>query len=374
MNPEENNPLTSSTGMSGMGGTNNPAAMPGVGGLSMADSLASAQDNLTSAGLAAPSAQGVMGLDQLGASNPEAVMAPPMEEPLVPAAPVPGSIGSVTSMPASSANPFATADPMTQPSQGGPVPVPEVAPQAPFNPFAPTAAEPAAQNPAASAVPSTAAPAGNAPKAAGLNPAFQPAAPSATKKPKSGKSLNLTTILLGALSAILAIALVIFIVLYINEKNNIKIAYVPTTSEEDSNDTLEILTCSRESNFAYLVGSEYPINGLESFSASYSKDKVQALSAKYSIIFGEGYNINVARDNLVADQANLVSSLGSAFTADYAIDGDELTSTIRSNNGVTLTEDNINAFFHPNGENIGMNSLAEVRTLYEAIGYTCSVE
>lgn len=65
--------------------------------LSMADSLASAADNLTSAGMAAKEPDtGSIGMDQIGASDPSATMELP-DEPLVPAAPVPGSIGSVTS-------------------------------------------------------------------------------------------------------------------------------------------------------------------------------------------------------------------------------------------------------------------------------------
>lgn len=68
--------------------------------LSMADSLASAADNLTSAGMAAKEPDtGSIEMDQIGASDPSATMERP-DEPLVPAAPVPGSIGSVTSGPA----------------------------------------------------------------------------------------------------------------------------------------------------------------------------------------------------------------------------------------------------------------------------------
>lgn len=380
MNPEENNPLSSSTGMSGMGNLGNTASMPGIGGLSMADSLASAQDNLTSAGLAAPSAQGVMGLDQLGASNPEAVMTPPAEDPLIPAAPVPGSIGSVTSVPASNvgtANPFAPVDSSTQSMQGGPVPVPEVAPQTPFNPFAPAASDQTTQNPVVPAIPSNpAVPVNNTQKAGGLNPAFQPAAPAAAKKSRGDKkSPHLLTILLGGLSALLAVALIIVIVLLIDAKNNPKIVYVPTTSNnEDTNDPLELLSCSREADFAYLVGSEFPISGLETLSVSYSRDSVKALSLNYNIIFGEGYDLNVARDNLVAGNAEFLGRLGANFNSDYAIDKDTLKAVIQSNDGATLSENDINTFLHPTGENLGMNSLNDVRSIYEGLGYNCSVE
>lgn len=99
MNPEDNNPTTTPTGAGPIdftGGANGASA-----GLSMADSMASARDNLTSAGLAANEAMAdaTMGLNQIGASDPSAAMERP-DEPLIPAAPVPGSLGSVVSGPA----------------------------------------------------------------------------------------------------------------------------------------------------------------------------------------------------------------------------------------------------------------------------------
>ncbi len=129
MNPNDNNP-TSPMGSGGaMGGTSPiPSPLDFTGGssssgsgLSMADSLASAQDNLTSAGQAANTGMSAaLGLDQLGANNPSATMEAP-NQPLTPAAPVPGSIGSVTSVP-----PLKTADTTstfgstsTTPSMGG---------------------------------------------------------------------------------------------------------------------------------------------------------------------------------------------------------------------------------------------------------------
>ena len=73
MNPEENNPIAN-PGVSGTGAVNDPMNMVSSNGLTMADGLASAQDNLTSAGLAASTGAGLMDLNQLGATAPEAVI------------------------------------------------------------------------------------------------------------------------------------------------------------------------------------------------------------------------------------------------------------------------------------------------------------
>lgn len=105
MNPDDTNPTTN-TGATG--GNNAGSVVPpaldftssDTTSLSMADSLASAADNLTSAGMAAKEPDnGSIGMSEIGASDPSAQMERP-DEPLVPAAPVPGSIGSVTSGPA----------------------------------------------------------------------------------------------------------------------------------------------------------------------------------------------------------------------------------------------------------------------------------
>ena len=196
MNPEDNN-LNPNPGMPGAGMTNDP--LSGTGGLNMADGLASAQDNLTSAGLAASTGGGVMDLNQLGATAPEAVMTPPIDEPLIPAAPVPGSIGSVTSVPPVNAG-AVDVMPMDTPSPVAGTPVAEPAP-APYNPFA-------APQPTATSASNQ--PAGTAP-----NPAFQPAVP-----PKKSKmQMSPLVIALGIISAILLVTTIVFVVLYINAKN-----------------------------------------------------------------------------------------------------------------------------------------------------------
>lgn len=109
MNPDGTNSSTNTgaTGSAGNGAGTGSVVPPALDftssdttSLSMADSLASAADNLTSAGMAAKEPDnGSIGLGQIGASDPSATMERPTE-PLVPAAPVPGSLGSVTSGPA----------------------------------------------------------------------------------------------------------------------------------------------------------------------------------------------------------------------------------------------------------------------------------
>lgn len=119
MNPDETNPTTNTgaTGGSNAGSVVPPAldfTSSETTSLSMADSLASAADNLTSAGMAAKEPDnGSIEMNEIGASNPSAQMERP-DEPLVPAAPVPGSIGSVTSGPA-----VVTHDDATVTSAGG---------------------------------------------------------------------------------------------------------------------------------------------------------------------------------------------------------------------------------------------------------------
>lgn len=99
MNPNENNPVSPAGAGGALGATPSSPVNPLSVGPSTNDGLASAKDNLTSAGQAvANNAPNTMGIDQLGSNNPSASMEVPTE-PLTPADPVPGSIGSVKSVP-----------------------------------------------------------------------------------------------------------------------------------------------------------------------------------------------------------------------------------------------------------------------------------
>ncbi len=119
MSPNDNNPFApSGTGSAGTSGTGasgsspipspldftNPDALNSTSSLSMSDSLASAQDDLTSAGQAAANSSDAIGLDQLDLNSNSITTSSASydDRPLVPAAPVPGSIGSAMSAPAAS--------------------------------------------------------------------------------------------------------------------------------------------------------------------------------------------------------------------------------------------------------------------------------
>lgn len=82
------------SGLSGLNGYSDTGA-------TMADTFAAAQDNLTAAGLASTTHSDAVGLDQIAESDPNRSWNKPSDsdKPLEPAAPVPGSIGSVTSVP-----------------------------------------------------------------------------------------------------------------------------------------------------------------------------------------------------------------------------------------------------------------------------------
>lgn len=353
MNPEDNN-LNPNPGVPGDGAAN--GTLNNAGGLNMADGLASAQDNLTSAGLAASTGGGVMDLNQLGATASEAVMTPPIDEPLIPAAPVPGSIGSVTSVP-----PVGQDMSATMPSEGvngatGAVPVAEPAP-APYNPFAtqPSATTAPASEPAS---------AGIAP-----NPAFQPAVP-----PKKSKTeMSPLTIAMCIVSAVLLVTTIVFLVLFLNAKNNPKVVYVPQTPNEESNARIEMLTCSREADFAGYAGLEEPAIGSETMTASYTNNDLRAVSMNYAMRFADEGTANMAQANFAAERAPVLEAIANSFGIDYNVDGGNLDIEIASGRD-TFTESDAAVLMYGLDNGNASVSLDAVRSLYESAGYTCSVE
>lgn len=376
MNPEDNNPLNnagapSTTPDNLAGGPN----MDGQNGLSMADSLSSAEDNLTSAGLAATTAPNTMGLDQIGATQPEAIMTPPAEEPLIPAAPVPGSIGSAISVPPAPAEPMAApsfgapateAQPQADAMGTGPMPAPEVAPQsaaqpstAPFNPFANHAAEPA---PAAGANPMTP-----------INPAFQPAAPKPVKKSSNLKQqFNTLTLLFAILSALLLITTITFFVMWNNAKNNPKVVYVPQISDEESTESIEVLSCARENDYAYLAGYDHPAIGTENLVASYSNDQLRGVTVNYRITLDDENGANVANENFRTQQDALMAIIGNSFTTEYLVEGNVLNVDVESNGN--LSDADAKTLLYGSADATSTTSLEAVQTHYAANGYNCSVQ
>lgn len=370
MNPEENNPLNNSGAAS-----SNPGGMPGVGGLSMADTLSSAEDNLTSAGLAAPMQNDAMGLDQIG--QPEAVMTPPTEEPLIPAAPVPGSIGSAISVPPAPAEPmaapaFGNAAESQAPADTTATPVPETAPQAsmPFNPFANNATQ--AATPTANPV--AAEPASNNNPMTPINPAFQPApAPKAAKKSGSLKEqFNTLTLLFAILSAVLLVIAIIFFVLFNNAKNNPKVVYVPQISEEESTGSIEVLTCSRETDYGYLADYDHPAMGTDTVVASYTDGELRGLTVDYRMNFDDENGAGIANENFHTQQDALMAIVGNSFTTEYLVEGNILNVNVESSDN--LSEADARAVLYGSNSVDTSIDLDTVESAYTANGYNCSAQ
>lgn len=374
MNPEDNNPIAN-PGIPGADATtmNDPMNMATSNGLTMADGLASAQDNLTSAGLAASTGAGLMDLNQLGATAPEAMMTPPMEEPLIPAAPVPGSIGSVTSVPpvatdfAGEAAPSMPADfaNATAPANGTAAPASEPA-ATPYNPFAQPAA-PAA--PGASANATAPAPESTPAPTPGMtpNPAFQPPVP-----PKAKMKLSPLAIVLGVLAAILLVTTIVFVALFIDAKNHPKVIYTPAPSEE-SNARIDTLSCAREDDFGYYAGYDYPAMGSQNMSASYTNNELRALTVEYAMRFEDEEAAGLAQAVFSTEQAEVFATIEPSFSIDYKVNGGNLDIEIASGRD-SLTENNAAILMYGMGGADSSVSLEAVRSLYESNGFTCTVE
>lgn len=367
MDPENNNPLT------------NPSApvtgtTPNIDSMMNGDSMTSAADTLTSAGLAADTGVDTLNLDQISATQPEAVMAPPVEEPLVPAAPVPGSIGSVTSVPADPApaeattgveypvnsNPagqsFGAAQPETvapETTASGPLPAPEVAPQMPYNPFSQstnTASEPAK---------------------APVNPAFQPEVPKTVKK-SSGMKSNIPMILSLGLAVVAIIAAIIFFILWRQALDNPKIVYVPSVSDDQVNSRIELLNCSHEEDYNWLIGYDHPVLGTQNIVASYTGGELRTLSIDYNAAFDNETDAMVARDNLAANQAEMLAGVSQSFTSAYNVNGSALSASIQSaDSGLSVSDALTLVYGQAEGQSGTIDSL---RAYYEANGFTCTIE
>lgn len=267
MNPQDNNPTGGDTAAAGDGSSIAPAVdftseTSSDGNLSMTDSLASAEDNLTSAGLAAADSGPVaMGLDQIGASDPSATMARP-EAPLVPADPVPGSIGSATSGPALTDN-TTTTEPATAETtapvvaDAGTIPAGDMSAAAPAGAetatpaagsIAPVSPEIPGAIPVMNGAAVSNAAAAETPAQAPYNPfatsaadgngtnvtsaALQPRTEKFSSKSGNGGGSKMMTILFAVLSLILAVTTVIFLVLWQGALNDNKKSEQPTSGTQ----------------------------------------------------------------------------------------------------------------------------------------------
>lgn len=398
MNPGENNPSTNTgagmtPGAAGVAGGDSPAATPtstpspldltNVGapsapetGLSMADSLASAQDNLTSAGMAAQSMQtDAIGMDQITATAPSATMATP-DEPLVPAAPVPGSIGSVTSVP-----PLAPTDPT---AQGMTFTTTETvtAATAPVAQPVMDAGQPAA--PATGVEQPAAAPynpfATNQTSSSNVPTALQPPVEKFSPKGEGKKpSMNMLTLILGGLAVLFAVTTIIFVVLWQQAANAKKeVVYLPPVSDTPVSDAVALLSCSREEQVT--EGSE-AFAGLQSMShavtASFKNDELGAVELTNGYVFMNDEAAGAMReffDGQMVSLGALGNELGvTPIEASFDISGSVVTENLKAEAN-QLVGGYVTHFMLDGGTGTVDGNLENVRAVYEGQGFTCSVE
>lgn len=391
MNPEDTNPFNNS-GTDPLGGT---GAMPGTGGLSMNDSLASAQDNLTSAGLAANDNSGVMGLDQIGASAPEAVMAPPVNEPLVPAAPVPGSIGSAISVP-----------PLNPQEPQEPQPAVATEPAQPYNPFVPNPAAPApAAGPAAPqnapqnpfATPANGQPAPQpidqpAPANQPVNPFAQPAVPQPTPagmapvQPMPGlsqphdfkSSLKNPVTLISLLVAVaLLVSTIVFAILWRQAADNTRIVYVPTVSEENKPQDVA-LTCTRALSPENIAESgDFNIaSGENILSVMYHGDEIQGVNTATNLVYNAPEQAEAARadaENNWPALKELIGANDEILTVSYTAEGNVFRTEFKVTANDPTWVGNILGDLGVPAEDTD-HTLGHVRSTAEANGYACTEE
>lgn len=358
MNPEQNNPFSNPGGTPSAGSSN-----PFSGGLSMSDSLASAQDNLTSAGMAANTAPGVMGLDQIGASDPSAVMSSPTDEPLVPAAPVPGSIGSVTSVPLPSSDQSVGYDPAMG---AGPMPAPEIAPQtaAPYNPFVQSGMDqPMPQSNvdpnATMAQPLPSTDAAPAPQSAPA-PSFDPASKTPSKKTGGFKSmLNTLSIISLITTVIFLITSIVLLLLLIDAKKNPKVVYVPQISNEESNQTLSILSCT-------LNGA----NDAREMTFSFTGDDLSAINLKYHQNFDTPETAYAMQQEVIN---NLSGTLTENFTTNSGVDGVTVNFEANSNDDALSHYDAVRFVYGSEDESLS-TSKDDIKAHLESLGAVCIAE
>lgn len=398
MNPEETNPMAN-PGAAGTGGmssgpvdftANNDAR------LSMADSLASAEDNLTSAGLAAKtSGSDAIGLDQIGASDPTATMARP-DEPLTPAAPMPGSIGSAMSgpsldsapltMPSASAsasgatpvNPFASSAAGTETSA---TPTLSTTPATPAMPAVPVANSQTA--PVASATPATSGASEAMPmmsSTSSQNPGYNPFAMSepAPVQPKvdmgaamrDKKKPNVLMVVLIGLVAVLAVAVVVLAVLWQQAVNNPTIKYVTQQPVEEQPVAEDVtLVCSRTMG-AEEAGGEAMV-GLTSVTEtdrmSYVAGTLSSVTMTQNYLFADAMaaqGMAPMFDQIVAGMPGTANYVVNDMTVDFSVElsGDQL-------GGWTLNQGQT-------AEGVSLISLGvdEAKANLEGQGYTCFEE
>lgn len=421
MNPGDNNPLNNAGATGTTPGSapldfTTPAGNSSVNsGLSMADSMAVAQDNLTSAGMAAPDAgKDALGLDQISSIDPTASMAA-SDQPLVPAAPVPGSIGSVTSVPpletpaepadlglggagagsagagavpagvvptgttpvgAAPTNPFVDMPAATIADGAGgvgsalPTSNPMMdAPKAnePVQPYNPFAAQPGAMATSSSS---------------NIPDALQPPVEKFTGDAGSGKpKSSVLTIILGGLALIFAVTTAIFVVLWMQAKETATGGpiVIPPLDNEPVQDTLALMTCSRDDGVGEGIEGFADLQSMNHLvTVNFKNDDLASIELANGFGFATPEAAEAMRPYFESDVA-LIESLGGQLgiepvTAEFTIDGytvsERLVGTPDKLIGDYLPRFMLTADATGNID----KSLEAVKANYEASGFACQVE
>lgn len=421
MNPNENNPM-SPTDMSGTGGSSSipgavdftDAGMSGaeMGGLSTQDSLASAQDSLTSAGQAAVAPTGAPELGQLGADDPSASMIRP-DQPLTPAAPVPGSIGSVTSVPplpsqddlpdtpASTTSPFNGAPAASNPAPAAPVVSSNMpamgtasgekeAEKPYYNPFAQPSTPPAAPNF------SSAGASNNAPSSStNVPPALRPQTEKFSEKMKApGKKPSMVNILMlvgWAVAIVAAFLAVIFFMSWQDAEDRAKqqqIIYIdrdpvdspvdePTDdpTDEPADEPVAMMTCKRDNGDSLAEGLEGLASQSQEVIANYRGDNLVSVQL---------FNNYTFVDEAAAEAAQgYFNDLTATYNAIAAGQGVQAPSIVNELDGVSqsysvgvnaedLLGEFVSVYMLPSGEGgTALTDKATVREAYEVAGFSC---
>ncbi len=417
MNPNENNP-SSPTGAGGAAGgatpasaasstsgipspidfTNPSALNTNTSSLSMADSLASAQDNLTSAGQAANTgASTAMGLGQLGANDPSASMERPAET-LKPADPVPGSIGSVTSVP-----PLANtvAEPMNSPAFGGGVSTSstDAAGGATGSAMPVMGAAGGAAASSATATPATSTTSAKpvqpyynpfartnmgtstATSSTNVPPALQPQVSKFSDKLNGGekKKGNLMMLLGWLLAALFAVAAIVFAILWLNAKDNERIIYRdPPISQDPVTDTVTMMNCTQDYGNVAIEGLANLTNSRREIVARFVNDQLNKIDLANIYTFADNFAAEESRgyfDSHNAWYGDIANNLGvAAVTTNLNIEGN----TVRYDVSATadnLVGDYIGVFnLTPNGEGKIETSLESISQAYTNAGFMCATE
>lgn len=396
MNPNENNPISqagaggvatgatpyagATSGASGSESAGTPAAssassvsapvdftnLGNEGGLSMSDSLASAQDNLTSAGQAANIGTHTPALDQLGADNPAAEMASP-NQPLTPAAPLPGSLGSV-----SSGTPATNATTSNMPVMGGGASSSAANATSAAGATTDTAAQPYF-NPFASATAPTSA------TTASVPPALQPQAKSFKSTAQTSKGRGgVMNLLAWILVVVLAGTTVLFAILWQMAENKApqeKIVYVDRPV--DANGMKGAISCTMNLGGDGVEGLENLISRNRTMKADYEGGELKSISLTTGYDFVDGDSAEAARGyfgNEDSYYANIAMGLAiEPVATNLQIDGGRADYTVTASVD-QLVGECVNIYgISLDAEGNPDTSMAGIQQDYESAGYVCAV-